>query len=52
MAIGNNAAPLLAELLQYMAFIAPRAGIFHYAIAIALSTSDDMWNSPCAAALP
>jgi hypothetical protein len=39
------------KVLQFMAFIAPWLGFFHYAIAIALSTSDDMLNFLCASAL-
>jgi hypothetical protein len=47
MAFGNG---LVGDVLQGVAFIARAGRFFHYAIAIALSTSDDMFNSSCASA--
>jgi hypothetical protein len=49
MAFGNG---LAGDLLHGVAFIARAARFFHYAIAIAFSTSDDMFNSCCAPARP
>jgi hypothetical protein len=40
------------DLLLNVAFIARAARFFHYAIAIALSTSEDMLKSFCASARP
>jgi hypothetical protein len=42
----------MGDVLLTVAFIARAARFFHYAIAIALSTSDDMLKSFCASARP